>query len=271
MIWLLLPVGILLGWREWNCRKQMIQFGQPPGSWTRVAYDLCTLGALIFLLQPTTTKVSAEIKNKVSLAIAIDVSASMATQTSGISRLELARQEILVLLDSLAGARVALIPFAGEPVVQVPLTTDHEALRFFLGALESGQVSASGSAPEEAAALAQQLLQGIAGDKAVLLISDGERTYPLPAPELGKEIPVYTLSPGGTFPAEVPGRSINGQPALSQPDPDRLKNFPRPRAAPIWKHQQTVWPLIRCCNVGKRRRVQQPQPEPGSCWRSSCY
>lgn len=225
MSWLILPLMLLLGWREWICRRQMVEFGQAPASWPRLVYDLCTLAAILCLLQPVVARTPERITNEVSLAIAVDVSASMASLSNGSSRMELAQLELLALLDGLPGARMALIPFAGEPVVQVPLTADHEAFRFFLAALEPGLVSAPGSAPEEAVALARQLLEGSSGQKAILLISDGERTLPIPAPDLGTDIPVYTLAPGGTVPAPVPGKKSNGQPAMSQPDPARLKTL----------------------------------------------
>jgi len=190
----------------------------------RLAADLCTLLALGLLLLPRETgpgqsRQAADL----TLAVAIDVSRSMGADAGGVSRLDLVRQDLAVLLQELPAAKVALVPFAGVPVLQSPPTADHQALRLLLDALQPGQVAAPGSAPEEAVLLARRLLEGTDGKKAVLLYSDGERTLPIPAPEIGPGITVHALLPADERPRPVPGRTVHGKPALSRPDPERLR------------------------------------------------
>ncbi|ORJ60470.1 VWA domain-containing protein [Geothermobacter hydrogeniphilus] len=229
MTWLLLPVSLalLLGWREWTfCRGRQAAFIRRT-SWSRLCYDLFSLAALGLLMQPLPNEGRAAPRTQPALAVAvaIDVSPSMGLRDKGLSRLDLARQEVNALLDGLPGAQIALIPFAGEAVTQVPLTDDHQALRFFLRALQPGQVAAPGSAPEEALELAHRQLEGVRGEKAILLFSDGERTVATPAPRVANDIPVYAILPGDRQPRPVPGRTLAGQPAVSPPDPARLKRL----------------------------------------------
>jgi len=229
MTWLLVPLALLLIWREWHigrrCRHEMIRRG-----WRRRAcYDLLSLAALGLLLQPLAVDEKLQPTGQdMSLAVVVDVSPSMGLATpGGLSRLDLARGEIAALIDGLADARLALIPFAGEAVIQVPLTGDHETLRFFLRELRPGLVAAPGSAPEEALLLARETLVGAPGRKAILLISDGERTLPTPAPVIGRDIPIHAVLPGSRLSLAVPGKSLAGRAAMSIPDPDRLKQLAR--------------------------------------------
>ncbi|HJM68896.1 MAG TPA: VWA domain-containing protein [Candidatus Babeliales bacterium] len=66
------------------------------------------------------------------LFILLDVSKSMLAQDMEPSRLEFAKKKIKQLVDRLATDRVALVLFAGRPIVQCPLTQDIEAFKLFL-------------------------------------------------------------------------------------------------------------------------------------------
>ena len=72
----------------------------------------------------------------VDLFVLLDVSRSMLAEDVAPNRLERAKRDIQDLLERLPGDRVGLIVFAGAPVVQVPLTTDHG---FFRMVLEDGE------------------------------------------------------------------------------------------------------------------------------------
>jgi Ca-activated chloride channel family protein len=81
----------------------------------------------------------------VDVVVALDVSASMRAQDVAPSRLRRAKNEIRTLLDGLRGDRVGLVLFAGDGIVQCPLTTDYGALRLFLDVAEPDQVPTPGT------------------------------------------------------------------------------------------------------------------------------
>jgi Ca-activated chloride channel family protein len=230
---LFLPVlAALLTAAERRSRRQAERLGLPTKVWRRVLPDLAALGALLLLLWPQAASPPATASaGGPAVAIAIDVSASMAATDAGGSRLERARAEIRELVAGLPGARFALIPFAGEAILQVPLTADREALLFFVDRLAPGMVDAPGSAPEEAARAAVRALDGAVGEQVVVLVSDGERTAPEPAPPPPAGVPVHVVPVGSEAGAPVPDalgqprRDEPGRPLLTRLDLPALKRL----------------------------------------------
>ena len=112
-----------------------------------------------------------------NLVLALDVSKSMLARDLAPSRLE--RQRLLVrrLLRELPGDRFGLVVFAGRAYILSPVTSDHSAIELYLDALDPGIVSQGGSSLQSAVLQATDLARGaqdVAGDRAVVLISDGE-------------------------------------------------------------------------------------------------
>lgn len=212
----------LLALREWPALKpgcnRLLRRGLPG----RVSYDVATLTALALLLGPAASRPVPQSADELALAFAVDVSPSMAVTQDRISRLDRARQHMARLLPHLEGARIAVVAFAGQPVVLSPATRDLNAVRLLIDALEPGLIDAPGTAPEEAVKLAGELLQD-RGTRLILLYSDGERTWPEKPPELDAQIPVISLLPGATRPAKVPGREKDT--AVSRPDRQRLERI----------------------------------------------
>jgi Ca-activated chloride channel family protein len=93
------------------------------------------------------------------------------------SRLERARLELSLLLDQLAGDRVALVVFAGTAFVLCPLTSDYSAAKLFLRSSDPDDLPQQGTALAAALLAAREAL--VTGDrgaraKVVLVVSDGE-------------------------------------------------------------------------------------------------
>ena len=65
----------------------------------------------------------------IDLVIVVDVSASMLSTDAQPSRLGEAQRQIDALLSRMAGDRVGLVIFAGEPFVRSPVTSDLAALQ----------------------------------------------------------------------------------------------------------------------------------------------
>jgi Ca-activated chloride channel family protein len=226
---LLLPLLFLA---ERSRRKRLAQFGLPCSS-HRILGDLATLAALTLLLTLLGSS-PVEVRNPgpaLALALAVDVSASMASFEGETSRLHGARREIRALLAALPGARFALVPFAGEAVLQVPLTADSAALAYFVDRLSPGTVTVPGSAPEEGVAAALHALAGETGPQAVILFSDGERTVGASPPLLPSGVPVYAVplgTPEGSPVLDAAGKprlDSRGEPLLTRLEPEVLERI----------------------------------------------
>ncbi len=113
----------------------------------------------------------------VDLMIALDISNSMLSEDVQPSRLERARQYTYRLVEKLTGDRVGLILFAGNAYLQMPLTTDYSAAKTFLSTASPELAATQGTALEEAISMARRATEnGEAGNKTLLIISDGEET-----------------------------------------------------------------------------------------------
>ena len=108
------------------------------------------------------------------VVVAVDVSLSMQTPDVKPSRLERAKASLSLLLDQLQGDRVGVVAFAGDAQVVCPLTSDVEAAKELLGALEVGAVPTPGTSIGGAIRLATAMIGRYPGSKSVVLLTDGE-------------------------------------------------------------------------------------------------
>ncbi len=171
--------------------------------------------ALAAFLRPQ-SEGRAELARSVGLdmVICLDLSKSMYAKDVPPSRLERAKEELERFLDTLSGDRVGLVAFAGE-VVELPLTTDYNAVRLFYEDLTPADMPVGGTAIGKAVAAAVRMLQRArkgneARAQVVILLTDGEDTVSDPmaaaraAAKLG--IRVYALgigSPSGDIVPKV--------------------------------------------------------------------
>jgi Ca-activated chloride channel homolog len=111
----------------------------------------------------------------IELAIALDVSNSMLAEDIRPNRLESSKRAILQLLNRLSNDKVALIVFAGDAYVQLPMTADFGAAKLFLNTVNTNFVEKQGTAIGAAINLAARSFTGQAeSGKAIIIISDGE-------------------------------------------------------------------------------------------------
>jgi Ca-activated chloride channel family protein len=112
---------------------------------------------VVALMAPKYGTKSGSVTNTgIDIVIAVDVSKSMLVRDVVPDRLAGARMEILSLLEKLSGGRVALVPFAGIPFVQCPLTSDFGVIRTYLEDLNPADMPVPGTA------VARALRQSIA-------------------------------------------------------------------------------------------------------------
>lgn len=121
------------------------------------------------------TKVENVEKEGIELVIAIDVSKSMLARDASPDRLTRAKQILSRLIDVRRNDKVALIVFAGEAYVQMPLTSDTQSAKLFLNSIDTNIVPVQGTALAEAINLSVNSFSSDKDvDKAIVLITDAE-------------------------------------------------------------------------------------------------
>lgn len=125
-------------------------------------------------LRKQTTR-SAETTTGVDLIFALDVSKSMLSQDIKPTRLDRAKQLIGNLSAHLQNNRIGLVVFAGQAILQMPLTDDIGALNMYLPNVNTDMVPIQGTEVGAALLVADNALNPREKKhKAVLLITDGE-------------------------------------------------------------------------------------------------
>ncbi len=135
---------------------------------------LCA-GILLVARPQFGTKVETVEKEGIELVIAIDVSNSMLAKDLSPDRLSRARQILSRLIDVRRNDKVALIVFAGEAYIQMPLTSDTQSAKIFLNTIDPSLV------PVQGTAIAQAISLGMTSfstdeevSRAMVIITDGE-------------------------------------------------------------------------------------------------
>jgi Ca-activated chloride channel homolog len=150
----------------------------------------------------------------VDIMIALDCSNSMLAQDIKPNRLEQAKREIIDLLRLMKSDRAGLVAFAGQAILQCPLTLDHDTFNIFLRVLTPDYLPVGGT--NLAAAIETCYAgfeKGSDTDKAIVLITDGENTAGNGSPEdveeiakkMGQEgIKIFTIGVGDPGGAPIP-------------------------------------------------------------------
>ena len=190
--WLLalLPTGLLLHalWRQqrstgdWQqlIDTELLPFltdgsAQRTRQWPLLLVAVAWLLAIAAMSGPSWEKLPQPIyQQQDALVIALDLSASMYAQDQSPSRLIQARREIRDILKRRREGLTALIVFAGDAHIVVPLTDDTRTIELLLPALNPAMMPLTGSDPIAALRLAKELATGSQAQAVrVLLISDG--------------------------------------------------------------------------------------------------
>ena len=121
------------------------------------------------------SKLKTEKKEGVELIIALDVSNSMLAEDIEPNRLERSKRAISRLIDNMSNDKIGLIIFAGDAYTQLPITTDYQAAKIFLSAVNTDYVSKQGTAIGAAINLAiNSFSPQFKGNRAIIVITDGE-------------------------------------------------------------------------------------------------
>jgi Ca-activated chloride channel family protein len=124
----------------------------------------------------------------------------------------------MTLLDELKGDRVALVAFAGDAFIQCPLTSDYEAAKLFLRAVDPYQMPQGGTNIGGALEIAKEVFDGAdrgSKDRVVVLLSDGEDVFGDVKEGLrtlkDAGIKIYTVGIGSETGEPIPLEGKNGE------------------------------------------------------------
>ena len=172
----------------------------------------------------------------IDVMIALDVSKSMLSQDVKPSRLDKAKQCLNLLIDEVGDNRVGLVLFAGQAVLQMPLTTDVASSKLYLSNASPDAVPLQGTDVSNALKICSSSLDTKEKKyKAVVLISDGEDHDPNTKDILQQlyddGVTVYTIGIGTAEGSpiiesgNVYKTDINGQTVISKLNETELKEI----------------------------------------------
>jgi Ca-activated chloride channel homolog len=183
----------------------------------RILLLVAMLFVILSLAHPRWGELEEEVERMgIDILVALDTSTSMLAEDIKPNRLAKARAEIRGLVSRLEGDRIGIINFAGEALVQCPLTLDYSAALIMLDEVAAGSIAMPGT--NLSAALKKSLQTFVAKEnkyKILILMTDGENTIedPLPvAKELAKAgVKVFTIGIGNPNGTPIPVRDEKGQ------------------------------------------------------------
>lgn len=187
--WVIPAVACLFLMASFRKRSEMRKFGDIElvqrlvlslSTGKRLFKRILVLLALVFIVlalaQPHFRAKETQVERKgIDIIIAVDVSNSMLAKDIAPTRLEKAKLELAGLIDKLKGNRLGIVAFAGEAIIQCPLTLDRSAVKLFLSSISPGLVNYQGTAIGQAIAVSSKAFQEKEKDsKALILLTDGE-------------------------------------------------------------------------------------------------
>jgi Ca-activated chloride channel family protein len=173
----------------------------------------------------------------VDIMIALDCSRSMLCQDIKPSRLKRAKREIYDLLKIIQSDRTGLVAFAGQAILQCPLTLDHNAFNIFLDVLAPDYLPVGGTDIAGAITTCINSFEtDIDSSKAIILITDGEETADNSVIEAAKQaakagIKIFCIGVGAKDGAPVPDQNggfkkdHNGNMIISKVDKKGLQKL----------------------------------------------
>lgn len=180
---------------------------------------------------------AGEKKAGVDVMVALDVSKSMLSSDIKPTRLDKAKQVISALIDQLGDNRLGMVVFAGQSILQMPLTDDIGAAQMYADNANPDIIPLQGTEIGNALTVCNQAFNtGEKKYKAIVLISDGEDHDPKTDDALkllkNSGVVVYTIgvgTPEGSTITEPGSNDVkldkNGQPVISKLNQKELQNI----------------------------------------------
>ncbi|UQS16550.1 VWA domain-containing protein [Pseudomonas sp. HS6] len=177
------------------------------------------------------------LENRAPLIVAVDLSPSMDANDVQPTRLEAAKHKLHDLIQRRAGARTALIAYAGSAHLVLPPTDDPALLDTFIQALGTGLIDKPGKNVSAVIDQARHLLNAEKVPGSLLLLTDGAETTPIKNPD--EQLQVLVLAVGnqdGGIIQDTNGQpriDANGRPTLGSFDPAAIKQLASALDAPL--------------------------------------
>jgi Ca-activated chloride channel family protein len=140
-----------------------------------LVFAAVVFGIIVLARPQFGTKVEKMDKKGIELVIAIDVSNSMLARDINPDRLSKAKQILTRIIDERKNDKVAIVVFAGEAFVQLPMTSDIHAAKIFLDNINPALVPVQGTVIGSAINISMNSFTSDKEvDKSIILITDGE-------------------------------------------------------------------------------------------------
>lgn len=158
------------------------------------------------------TKLETVKKEGVEVMVCLDISNSMLAEDISPNRLEKSKRMLSRMLDQMENDKVGLVVFAGDAVVQLPITNDYVSAKMFLSSINPSYISAQGTAIGAAINLAtRSFTPNEESSKAIVLITDAENheddAAGAAASAYTNGIPVHVIGVGSTKGTVIPDGS----------------------------------------------------------------
>ena len=157
-------------------RELMPDFSQGRLRLKAALYILAYILLIVAAARPQLGSKLREVKAKgVEMMLVVDVSNSMLAEDFEPNRLERTKYAISKLFEGLQQERVGVVVFAGEPKVQLPITSDYRMAQAFTKRISPSLVGEQGTAIGKALELASLSFSSQSEQSRVMvLITDGE-------------------------------------------------------------------------------------------------
>lgn len=193
-LWLLWLIPLLIAvWEVAGLltRRRLARFGRietirqlmPDASPARhrikfILFNVAMVLLILALARPQFGSKLREVKSRgIEMMLVVDVSNSMLAEDFQPNRLERTKYAIDKLFDGLHQDRVGLVVFAGDAVVQLPITSDYRMAKSFTRKISPLMVSAQGTDIGKAISLAAMSFSEKGANptgRVIVLVTDGE-------------------------------------------------------------------------------------------------
>ncbi|MEZ4987386.1 MAG: VWA domain-containing protein [Saprospiraceae bacterium] len=172
---------------------------------------LALVSIVIALARPRLALQQESIKAEgIDIVLTMDLSSSMLAQDFRPSRLEASKKVATDFVQKRHYDRIAVVAFAGEAFTSCPLTTDHDVVRTFLGALQCGALNDGTAIGQGLATAINRVKESKSASKVIILLTDGVNNAGYLSPEMAADIArqfgirVYTIGVGSEGEALTP-------------------------------------------------------------------
>ncbi|MBP5680631.1 MAG: VWA domain-containing protein [Bacteroidales bacterium] len=229
VLWLLVVVVLLIllyQWRRYQSKKSLSRFGevnmlrplmdgvskQKP----RMKFVLQMVALVCLIVAGARPQFGSKLQNVkkegIEVMVCLDISNSMLAEDIAPNRLEKSKRMLSRMLDQMENDQVGLVVFAGDAVVQLPITNDYVSAKMFLESISPENISVQGTAIGAAINLAvRSFTPREESSKAIILITDAENheddASGAAAAAYEKGIPTHVIGVGSTQGTVIPDGS----------------------------------------------------------------